>query len=230
MIYSMPFKAENFENKIQISISIDTKVGHKIVLEAREEKMWKDAAGNLLVSTHPTNSSLIQANNNHFLIEGSIRLRHDWKDGDNFSDDDMDAYIATLDQNPEYQNNVTHTYGPGWSEGVVVLGNTPCDWKDSPIVYEPDCYKTTLEILEDNTRVLCPMQHEAGWTFKKADVAAGSTITATKDGTDCFIFFGQDCEVDGAAVAQNTTRKLISTSVSIKNVSSKLCTLVKIYK
>ena len=74
------------------------------------------------------------------------------------------------------------------------------------------------------------MQHEGGWIFKKADVAPGSTITATKDGTDCFIYFGQDCEVDGAAVAQDLTKKLVSASVSIKNVSSKLCTLVKIYK
>tara|TARA_B100000927_G_C16465144_1_gene469399 strand:- start:1557 stop:2243 length:687 start_codon:yes stop_codon:yes gene_type:complete len=228
MIFNMDFTVENFENKIQISVSRATKVGQMIVRESREERT-KDGAGNFLFSTHPTIPSLVRADNNYFLIEGSIRLRHDWKEGDNFSDENKDEYRALLDQHAEYHNS-TYSDGPGWCEGTTTLGDTPCDWKQSPLMYEPDCYQTTLEILETNTRILCPMQHEAGWSFEKADVAPGATITATKQGTDCFIFFGQACDVNGTAISKNTTKKITSDSINIQNVSSKLCRLVKIYK
>ena len=44
---------------------------------------------------------------------------------------------------------------------------TPCDWKDSPVRYELNCSVASIEIMEQGTRMLCPMQHEAGWDFKK---------------------------------------------------------------
>jgi hypothetical protein len=84
--------------------------------------------------------------------------------------------------------------------------------------------------MEAGTRILCPIGYYKGWTFKKADVLPGTSITATKDGDDCYVFFAQNCEVDGNAVSIDTTKKLTSSSVNIKNVSDKLCRLVKIYK
>jgi len=229
MIFNMDFTVENFEDKIQISVSRATKPGQRVVRESRDERT-KDAAGNFLFSPHPTYPSLLKADNNYFLIEGSIKLRHEWKDGDNFSDANKDDYRAVLDEHAEYHNS-TYSDGPGWCEGTTSLGNTPCDWKYSPLIFEPDCYKTTLEVLETNTRILCPMQHEAGWSFKKADLAPSTTITATKEGEDCFIFFGQACTLDsGASVSKNSTKKLTSDMVAITNNSNKLCRLVKIYK
>ena len=96
MIFNIAFTVENFENKIQISVSRATKPGQRVVRESRDERT-KDAAGNFLFSPHPTNPSLVRADNNYFLIEGSIKLRHDWKDGDNFSDANVADYKAVLD-------------------------------------------------------------------------------------------------------------------------------------
>ena len=63
MIFNMDFTVENFENKIQISVSRATKVGQMIVRESRDERT-KDGAGNFLFSPHPTYPSLLKADNN----------------------------------------------------------------------------------------------------------------------------------------------------------------------
>ena len=230
MIFNIKFSVENFEDKIQLSISRATKPGQQIVLESKAERV-KDSNGSVLDAPHPTYPNILRSGMNYFLIEGSIRLRHDWQDGDNFSDADVDDYKSILEQHAEYHSSTDVQFGSGWCEGKTTLGETPCDWKYSPLMFEPDCSKTTLEILERNTRLLCPMQYEAGWSFKKADVAPGTTITATKEGNDCFIFFGQDCTLDnGTDIAKNSTKKLTSDMVAITNNSEKLCRLVKIYK
>ena len=52
MIFNIAFTVENFENKIQISVSRATKPGQRVVRESRDERT-KDAAGNFLFSPHP---------------------------------------------------------------------------------------------------------------------------------------------------------------------------------
>lgn len=230
MIFNIMFSVENFENKIQISVSRATKPGQRIVKESVTERA-KDINGNFLYTPHSTYPNILLSGVNYFLIEGSVRLRHEWQDGDNFSDADVDDYKSLLEQHAEYHSSTDVEFGSGWCEGKTTLGETPCDWKYSPLQFDPDCYKTILEITERNTRLLCPMQYEAGWSFKKADVAPGTTITATKEGDDCFIFFGQNCTLEnGTAITQNSTKKLTSDMVAITNNSEKLCRLVKMYK
>ena len=52
------------------------------------------------------------------------------------------------------------------------------DWKDNPV--EPHCSRTEITIMEAGTRILCPIGYYKGWTFKKAGVLPGTSITATK--------------------------------------------------
>ena len=227
MIFGIGFDVINVENKIQLSISIDTKVGQKIALEG-DEKV-KDTLGTTLETQHPTHNFLVNTGNNYFLLNGSIKVRYEWKDGDVFTDDNWGTLKAILEQDSDF-NRCTYTSGSGFAEGVTTLGTAASDWKEPPMKYEPDCSKKIVEIMEDETIVLCPMQHETGWSFKKADVVVGGSITATKEGTDCFVVFGQDCEIGGAAVSKNSIKKLTSSSITVENKSNKLCRLVKIYK
>ena len=87
-----------------------------------------------------------------------------------------------------------------------------------------------VEIVEDDTILLCPMQHYSGWTFEKAAILSGGSIATNKSGTTCYIIFGQACKIGSDDVAKHAIKKLTSNSVTIENNSEKVCRLVKIYK
>ena len=228
MIFSIPFSVINANNDIQLSVSKATVPGQKIVREPGELRT-ADSSDNLIQEPHPEHSCLLKTDNNYFLLEGSVKVRYEWQEGDNFQDSDVDTFLAEAEKHPEH-HRCTYQYGSGWAEGVAVLGDTPCDWKESPVTYEPDNSKTTLEILEKGTRILCPMQYEKGWSFLKADVLPGESIVTTKSGDKCYIFFGQKSSIGDEVIFKNAVKKLTSESVNIKNESDKLCRLIKIYK
>lgn len=221
----------NLDNNLHLFLTKDTLIGQRLKRMNSTERAV-DRNGNAISEVHPSYPFLIKLDVQYFILEGSVKVRYEWKDGDVFQNEHKEQYSTiVLSNSPEHtrmQSNFTH--GDGFMQGMSSMGTEATDWKDNPILYEPHCSITEITILEDNTRILCPMEYDKGWTFKKSDVLPGTTVTATKDGTNCYIFFGQDCEVNGVAVEKNKTKELTSNSVSIKNVSSKLCRLVKIYK
>ena len=231
MISNINWTGINLDNKLQISLSTNTLVGQRIKRMAADERV-RDKEGKTISEVHPTYPFLMKLDVQYFVLEGSVKVRYEWKDGDVFQDEHEETYReVVLKDSPEHTRlQSTYTHGDGFMQGISSMGTEATDWKDNPILYEPHCATAEFTIMQDNTRLLCPMEIEKGWTFKKADVLPGTSITATKDGDDCYIFFAQNCEVDGNAVSIDTTKKLTSSSVNIKNVSDKLCRLVKIYK
>ncbi len=230
MISNISWTGINLDNKLQISLSTNTLVGQRLKRMAADERV-RDREGNTISDVHPTYPFLMKLDVQYFLLEGSVKVRYEWKDGDVFQDEHKTTYNSVVVENsPEFTHMRDYEEGSGYMQGTTSMGTEANDWKDNPILYEPHCAIAEFTIMQDNTRLLCPMEVEKGWTFKKADVLPGTSITATKSGDDCYIFFGQNCEVNGTAVSENTTKKLTSSSVSIKNVSDKLCRLVKIYK
>ena len=84
--------------------------------------------------------------------------------------------------------------------------------------------------MEDNTVILCPMQHITGWTFDNIDIRPGGSIVSTKPGEDTYIVFGDTCSISGANIARHSTKKQVSQELEIKNNSENVCTLIRIYK
>ena len=229
MIFSIGFDVINIEDNLQISISTNTKEGDKIVRESRAEYS-QDGSGNSLIEKHPTHNCLIKTPNNYFLLEGSLKVKYEWFDGDDFSDSDVATYETwQATNNPEHSHCNPQT-GSGYTVGTAIITENATGWKISPIKYEPDCKKATVEIVEDDTILLCPMQHDSGWTFEKADILSGGSIVTNKSGTTCYIIFGQACKIGSDDVAKHAIKKLTSNSVTIANNSEKVCRLVKIYK
>lgn len=230
MIFNIEFDVINVENDLQLSISKDSTVGQRIVRESRAEHP-QDTAGNSLIEKHPTHNCLIKTPNNYFLLEGSVKVKYEWFDGDDFSDSDIDTY-----KNWQTSSNLEQAfYNPQYSSGsiegtAIITDSMQSGWKISAVKYEPDCKKATVEIVEDDTVFLCPMQHDGGWSFEKADVLPGESLVTTKSGTTCYIIFGQACKIGSDDVAKHTVKKLTSNSVTISNNSEKVCRLVKIYK
>jgi len=229
MIFGIDFNVINVENDLQISISKNTKIGQRIVRESRAEYS-QDGSGNSLIEKHPTHNCLIKSPNNYFLLEGSLKVKYEWFDGDDFSNSDIDTYKDwQATNNPEHAN-CNPEYGDGYTKGTAIITENATGWKISAVKYEPDCKKATVEIVEDDTILLCPMQHDSGWTFEKADILSGGSIETNKSGTTCYIIFGQACKIGSDDVAKHAIKKLTSNSVTIENNSEKVCRLVKIYK
>ena len=82
-----------------------------------------------------------------------------------------------------------------------------------------------------DTVFVCPMQYEAGWTFKTADLMNGESMTITKEGsTRCYIMTGQDVVAGSTNVPKHKLTELQSSSVTITNNSGTFCKVGKIFK
>jgi len=227
MILTVPFDLKNIANKLQLSVTKDTKIGHKIVRENHSEHV-KDGNGNFIHTQVEGKPYLITSSNNYFLIEGKIRITYTWEEGDEFDlthlnefEDIINEVAATPETLTRTTNSITGDY-----TCTEMLG----DWSVSAPRIEPNCLKSSVEILTAQTVIICPMQYEAGWTFEKIDIPVGGTITSTKVGTEEYLFFGQSCTIGATGINKHDIKKQTSENLDITNNSDRFCRLLRIYK
>lgn len=231
MIFGVKFNVLNVSNKIQISISQDTKSKQRIKRESVDE-YTKDINGDFLLTYHPDHNFLIKSNTNYFLLEGSIKIRYEWDETSVFQNEHIDVFKGLLDQHHAGLSNLPElpTSGDGFLEATTVQKYRTDSWRAGHMFYEPYCTSAEVTIMEDNTVLLCPMQHYPGWTFEQIDILPGESVVSTKPGDDTYIVFGDTCSIAGTAIAKHATKKQTSSEVTIKNDSLKVCKLVRIYK
>jgi hypothetical protein len=232
MIFNVPFDVRNIDNQIQISISQNTKAKQRIKREGVNE-YTKDSEGNFLLTPHPDYNFLIRSNNNYFLLNGKIKVRFEWDETSVFQDEHKQTYRDLLDnQYVGLKNPIegSYTHGSGFMESSVDHQYRSDTWKSSHLAYEPYCTTGEITVMEDNTTILCPMQHYPGWTFEHIDIMPGESIVSTKPGDDTYIVFGDTCSIAGTDIAKHAVKKQTSSEITIKNDSLNVCTLVRIYK
>jgi len=227
MILSIPFDIRNIANKLQLSVGWNTAPGQKIVRENHAEHA-KDGEGNPIHTQVDDKPYLITSANNYFLIEGKIRVTYTWEEGDEFDlthlnefEDIINEVAATPDSLTRTENSIAGDYTCTEMSG---------GWSVSAPRIEPNCTQASVEILTAQTVIICPMQHQAGWTFEKIDIPVGGTITSTKVGTEEYIFFGQSCTIGDTGINKHDVKKQTSASLDITNNSDRFCRLVRIYK
>ena len=239
MIFNVPFKVINVANKLQISISEGTTVGQRIKRESRNE-YTKDGAGNYLITPHPKHDFLIKSNSNYFLLNGKIKIRYEWIDGDKFKNEHKGIFKNLLETQYEDQNQemkADYEHGDNYMENTVSQTYRSPVWSNSFLPYEPDCSISEVTIMEDNTVILCPMQYVTGWTFEHIDIMPGEKIVSNKVGEEMYIVFGQECftySKDGQwtrqIIEKHATKKQVSHELEINNGSGDICTLIRIWK
>ena len=227
MILTIPFKIKNIDNKIQLSITKDTKIGKKIARENHSEHV-KDSNGNPIHTQVEGKPYLITSSNNYFLIEGKVRVTYTWAEGDEFDLTHLNEFEDIINEVAAAPDSLTRTE-------TSIAGDYTCtemlgDWSVSAPRIEPNCLKSSVEILTAQTVIVCPMQHQAGWTFEKIDIPVGGTITSTKVGTEEYIFFGQSCRIGDTVINKHDTKKQTSENLDITNNSDRFCRLLRIYK
>jgi|TARA_X000001036_G_scaffold317047_1_gene295474 hypothetical protein len=227
MIVTIPFDIKNIANKLQLGVGWNTAPGQKMARENHAEHV-KDSAGNLIHTQVADKPYLITSSNNYFLIEGKIRLKYIWAEGDEFDlthlneyEDIMNAVNTAASSLTRTTNSITADY---------VCKEIPGDWSFSGARIEPNCLQASVEILTAQTVIICPMQYQTGWTFEKIDIPVGGTVTSTKVGTEEYIFFGQSCTVGAKGINKHDIKKQTSASLDITNNSDRFCRLVRIYK
>jgi hypothetical protein len=234
MIFNVPFRVINIENKLQISISEGGTVGQKIARENHEEYI-KDTEGNFIHTQVDGKPYFNTTCNNYFLIEGKIKLRYDWVDADEFNANHVDEFSELVTANLQHADGSSAAYdfldtGLNYIEADYTATESNGDWRKSGVGIEPNCLKATVEIRQDNTIFICPMQHQAGWTMEMKDIPVGGTVASPKVGNEMYLFFGQDCEVNSTAINKHDVKKQTSDALSIENKSDKFCRLIRMYK
>lgn len=227
MIITVPFSIKNLDNKLQIGIAQNTKIGDKLVRENYEEHV-KDGEGNFVHTQVADKPYLITSSNNYFLIEGQVRVTYTWAEGDEFDlinlnefEDIMNAVNATPDNLTRTENSIAADY---------TCKEIASDWSFSGSRIEPNCLQASVEILTDNTVLVCPMQYQTGWTMENIDIPVGGTVTSNKVGSEEYIYFGQECSVGDTNINKHDIKQQTSASLNITNNSDGFCRLVRIYK
>ena len=215
------------------SISKNTKERQRIVRESVSEHV-KDGQGNYLHSEVDGKPHLIKTSNNYFLLEGKLKVRYEWEDGDKFKKEHLDDFLADVRAKMNHvggaEYSESETSGGNYIEAVYAATENTPGWSESAASIEPNCSKASVEIMQDDTVMLCPMQHLPGWTFEKTDIPVGGSFTSNKAGEDDFIIFGQQCKINGQVIPKHSSRQQVSNSITISNDSDSFCRLVRIYK
>ena len=233
MIFGFGFSVLNVGNKLQISISENTKAGDRIKRESEQEYV-QNIHGDFGLTFHPTHDFIINSNTNYFILGGGIRIRYAWEEASKFQDEHKEIYMNLLKESQAGLSipfdEAKYIHVPGYIEHQVFHANRAKKWLPSPLQYEPYCTTAEVEALVDDTLLLCPMQHEFGWTFEHIDVERAETIESNKQGQEMYIVFGMRCTVGDKQINQFEVKKQTSTQLQITNASYNLGTLVRIYK
>jgi hypothetical protein len=235
MIINIPFKVKNIANKLQLGIANGTKVGNKIARENHEEYV-KDGEGNFIHTQVAGKPYLNTTCNNYFLIEGTVRVRYDWVDTDEFNATNIDEFTALAVANLQHADGSSSAYdfldtGLNYIEAEYTAVESNGDWRGSSARVEPNCLKASIEIKADDTIIICPMQYQAGWTIEMKDIPVGGTVFSSKVGTEMYLFFGQDCLVgEDSTINKHDIKQQTSDNLTLINNSNKFCRLVRIYK
>ena len=234
MIFTIGFSMiENVNNDIQISVAKNCQPGQRIVSETLQEKP-KDKDGNSLFTVHPTKPWLMSASDNYVLMQGGLKVWFRWKEGDPFSKENVEDYIAFQETLiPTFRSDVDLVIGDDYVQGTYTHSPTTTrEFTETTYhSWQPYTSEVGVEIMSTETVFICPMQYEAGWTFKTADLMHGESMTITKEGsTRCYLLTGQDVSAGETSIPKYKLIELQSSSVTITNNSGTFCKISKIFR
>tara|TARA_B100000212_G_scaffold309107_1_gene259303 strand:- start:1277 stop:1978 length:702 start_codon:yes stop_codon:yes gene_type:complete len=233
MIFDIYFTiVENVNNDIQLSVAKECIPGQRIVTESLQEKP-KDKSGNELFSTHPEHDWLIDSSDNYYPVQGTLKVWFRWKEGDPFQAEHVDDWLAFQENiTPNFKEKVNFTQGSDYIQGIYTYAPTETTGFEDPFLkWRPYTSEGGVEIMTHDTVFICPMQYEAGWTFKTADLMNNDSLTVDRESQKCYVIPGQLLHTeDGKRVEKYKLTKLESASVKLINRSGTFCKVGKIFK
>ncbi len=239
MIFTVEFDTQiKVGDDLQISLSKGM-TGQKIARESLEEQ--PDYPN---IEYHPDNPKIKVRTNNYILLEGKIRTTFEFE-GDAFSEADLEQCKALNDNveksSPKYIRIDDMAKGiSGYEYEQDYVAN---EWVDNAGKWELDTPKAGLEILQDDTVLMCCLLGTNGWHFKYIDVpGGGGTQTVQKSHEHCYLLAGNTVDIKiphpdiindfkEVTIDRHTIKKLVSpTEATITNNGDTACRVVMICK
>jgi len=229
MILGLEFNYLNIDDNLQIAISKNTNIGDIMAREALSEHPT-DGDGAALHSEVSGKPYLINSANNFVFLEGKFKVKFEWEDSDKFDSSHVDEYISLVNSKLPGMTPPTVTKASDHIESIYTIEECSGTWRAAANAVEPNCAKGSIEVVEKDSVLLCPMQRVKGWTFERVDIPVGGSVTSEKVGTTEYLIFGQECKIGGTTIAKHSVKKQTSSSLTVENNSSSFCRLVRIYK
>lgn len=239
MILNVTFDHEiQYDDCLKTCVSVGSKKGQKIQRDSFEEQPYFQN-----LKFHKDNNKIQKDLYNHILLKGKIKAYWEWTEEEGITQKDVEFLQKIYEtENPEdsdaYQDINTQDrkyFFETEYKGLV------SDWHPCSVNWSLASTKAGVEILEDDTLLLCCIQSEYGWNFDNIDIPAGETITANKKGNQCYLFYSNLCEVSVNSSdvidevftykpKQFEVQQLTSPSCQVKNITDEPFKLIMISK
>lgn len=226
---------KGFQNLSSIKVDEDLMItvvtGDKDTVATRE---LLDIPNPALHTIHK-NNKLFSLPIRWIILKGSATHSWYWEDEIDITKEDLEELEElnkddTLKNSPNYlATNLDNAiadkkYGFTYTYDCPFNTLTPTQVK-----YQPIC-KGQIEALQDDTRYLCTITNNKNYKSYILDIPKNEIRLLGKMGETDYVFFSGSCEIEGIEIPENTTKKLTSQTINIKNVSDRDIRIVLISK
>ena len=216
---------KKLNDELQIAVAETTKIGDELAWDSLDENPHYDK-----IEFHPANNKVLKRLNMYNLISGKIKLTKEWEDEDNITQNDID-FITNIYSN-DHREDKDAIYEHEDNSMSMIVSKVDTDvWSKPSMEWELKTSKSSLQIMEDNTKFFCALADDFGWQMKTLDLAPDTTIETLKLGDKCYLWFDKGCEINGIErTGTNLIKKLNSGNCMIKNTNDETLHLVMVYK
>ena len=173
--------------------------------------------------------------NNYLFMKGKVKVCYEWDETNGIEQRDVDKIIELNRQNPE-DTNAIETLTDNSYCYEIDYGGYVTEWRERSTNYELSSHKSSITSLQDDTVLICCLQEDYGYKFYNVDIQPNESIETNKIGNTTYLLVGEKCEITVPATGKTHTfeqydcKKLISSTCSIKNISTDICRAVMICK
>ena len=218
----------NIDDEFELSI-LNAKTGQEISRIDITEQPYFDKIEYL--DSFKINKSL----NNYLFMKGKVKVSYTWQNSDGIQQTDIDK-IQELYANNLEDTHATKTITDNSYAYEIDMNGYVTEWKERSTNYELSSSQASITSLQDDTILICCLQKEYGYTFYNVDIQPNQSIETNKIGNTTYLLVGEKCEITVPATGKTHTfeqydcKKLISSTCSIKNISTDICRAVMICK
>lgn len=188
---------------------------------SRTEKSETNEIGSKIFDTESSN--ILKTPSVFSIIEGGIEVSLTWED-DDISESDIQRLNA-LTENDYLKNgsftetSVEEAMANKSYKATYAFGNNYETLQEKGFSWGLYAKYAEVKATQDNTRLICFQPIVEGYYGSILDIGVGETKTINKSDNLMYLFFSQNCSIDGTQMNQYDVKRLNSSSVDIRNES-----------
>lgn len=188
---------------------------------SRTEKSEINEIGKQTFDTESSN--ILKTPSAFSLIRGSIEVSVSWED-DDITESDIQR-LNELTENDYLKNgsfsetSVEEAMANKKYKANYTFGNNYETLQEKGFSWGLYAKYGEVKATQDNTRLICFQPIVEGYYGSILDIGVGETKTINKSDNLMYLFFSENCSINGTQINQYDVKRLNSSSVDIKNES-----------